>query len=59
MSFKNNVIVSFKKAKQEHDSLKNNSSEWIHYLNAKQAEQDYRIRKLEEKLEKLVKLARD
>jgi len=59
MSFKNNVVASFKKAKQEHDSLKNNSSEWIHYLNAKQIEQEYRIKKLEHKLEKIIRLARD
>ena len=51
MDQKQNIQVSFQKVKSDFNSLKDNMSEWILYLNRKLAEAEYRIQVLEDKAE--------
>ena len=58
MEQEQNLKTSFQKVRTDFNSLKENMSEWILFLNRKQAEAEYRIKVLEDKIERLEKMKR-
>jgi len=49
MKLRKNVQKSFKRVKNDHEALKQNTSEWITYLNTYCQELEQKIRVLEKK----------
>jgi hypothetical protein len=49
MKFKKNIQKSFKRVKTDHEALKQNTSEWIAYLNTYCQELEQKIKTLEKK----------
>ena len=56
MSFKENVIKSFQRAKKDHINLKSNVTDWILFYNKKHNEIELRLLALESKLANLERL---
>ena len=53
MSFKDNVILSFKRIRADIDSLKDNVTEWLAFINTRQANAELRIAELEKRINDL------
>jgi len=56
MSFRENVIRSFQKAKEDASTFKGNVTDWILYYNKKHNEIELRLLALESKLANMEKL---
>ena len=55
MNFKQKAILSFKKAKMDFDTLKNNMHGWIHNLNRRQTKLEEEMNEIKSKLNNLEK----
>ena len=58
MNQKQKIATSFQMVKNDFNSLKTNMSEWILFLNRKQAETDNKIKVLEDKIDRLERIKR-
>ena len=58
MNQEQKIATSFQMVKNDFNSLKTNMSEWILFLNRKQAETDNKIKVLEDKIDRLERIKR-